>query len=154
MILDEIGRGTSTYDGLSIAWSVAEHLHDRIGALTLFATHYHELTEMAETHAAARNFTVAVREWNDEIVFLHRIVPGAADRSYGIQVARLAGLPGGDHRPGEGDSRAAGGGRLEGGGVQHADRREAAANRARESEEVMPSFGWFGEAEKKDAGKR
>lgn len=93
VILDEIGRGTSTYDGLSIAWSVAEHLHDRIGALTLFATHYHELTEMAVTHAAAKNFTVAVREWNDEIVFLHRIIPGAADRSYGIQVARLAGLP-------------------------------------------------------------
>ena len=93
VILDEIGRGTSTYDGLSIAWSVAEHLHDRIGALTLFATHYHELTEMSATHAAAKNFTVAVREWNDEIVFLHRIIPGAADRSYGIQVARLAGLP-------------------------------------------------------------
>lgn len=93
VILDEIGRGTSTYDGLSIAWSVAEHLHDRTGALTLFATHYHELTEMAVTHPAAKNFTVAVREWNDEIVFLHRIIPGAADRSYGIQVARLAGLP-------------------------------------------------------------
>ena len=93
VILDEIGRGTSTYDGLAIAWSVAEHLHDRIGALTLFATHYHELTELSKTHAAARNFTVAVREWNDEIVFLHRIIAGAADRSYGIQVARLAGLP-------------------------------------------------------------
>ncbi len=93
VILDEIGRGTSTYDGLSIAWSVAEYLHDQVGALTLFATHYHELTELAKTHAAARNFTVAVREWNDEIVFLHRIVPGAADKSYGIHVARLAGLP-------------------------------------------------------------
>ena len=93
VILDEIGRGTSTYDGLSIAWSVAEYLHDHIGALTLFATHYHELTELAKTHAAAKNFTVAVREWNDEIVFLHRIVPGAADKSYGIHVARLAGLP-------------------------------------------------------------
>ncbi len=93
VILDEIGRGTSTYDGLSIAWSVAEHLHDQIGALTLFATHYHELTELSKTHAAAKNFTVAVREWNDEIVFLHRIIAGAADRSYGIQVARLAGLP-------------------------------------------------------------
>jgi DNA mismatch repair protein MutS len=93
VILDEIGRGTSTYDGLSIAWSVAEYLHDKIGALTLFATHYHELTELAKTHPAAKNFTVAVREWNDEIIFLHRIVPGAADRSYGIQVARLAGLP-------------------------------------------------------------
>ncbi len=93
VVLDEIGRGTSTYDGLSIAWSVAEHLHDRIGALTLFATHYHELTALSQTHAAAKNFTVAVREWNDEIVFLHRIIAGAADRSYGIQVARLAGLP-------------------------------------------------------------
>lgn len=93
VILDEIGRGTSTYDGLSIAWSVAEHLHDVIGARTLFATHYHELTELARTHAGVQNLTVAVREWNDEIVFLHRIVPGAADKSYGIQVARLAGLP-------------------------------------------------------------
>ncbi len=95
VILDEIGRGTSTYDGLSIAWSVAEHLHDTVGALTLFATHYHELTELPRTHPATKNYTVAVREWNDEIVFLHRIVPGAADRSYGIQVARLAGLPAG-----------------------------------------------------------
>ncbi|MBV9658824.1 MAG: DNA mismatch repair protein MutS [Verrucomicrobia bacterium] len=93
VILDEIGRGTSTYDGLSIAWSVAEYLHDKVGALTLFATHYHELTELAKTHAAAKNFTVAVREWNDEIVFLHRIMPGAADKSYGIHVARLAGMP-------------------------------------------------------------
>ena len=93
VILDEIGRGTSTYDGLSIAWSVAEHLHDVIGARTLFATHYHELTELARTHPGVQNLTVAVREWNDEIVFLHRIVPGAADKSYGIQVARLAGLP-------------------------------------------------------------
>ena len=93
VILDEIGRGTSTYDGLSIAWSVAEHLHDTVGALTMFATHYHELTELTRTHPAAKNYTVAVREWNDEIVFLHRIVPGAADRSYGIQVARLAGMP-------------------------------------------------------------
>ncbi len=93
VILDEIGRGTSTYDGLSIAWSVAEHLHDVVGARTLFATHYHELTELARTHAGVQNLTVAVREWNDEIVFLHRIVPGAADKSYGIQVARLAGLP-------------------------------------------------------------
>ena len=95
VILDEIGRGTSTYDGLSIAWSVAEHLHDTVGALTLFATHYHELTELPKTHPATKNYTVAVREWNDEIVFLHRIVPGAADRSYGIQVARLAGMPSG-----------------------------------------------------------
>ena len=93
VILDEIGRGTSTFDGLSIAWSVAEYLHDEVGALALFATHYHELTQIVKDCAAAQNCTVAVREWNDEIVFLHRIIPGAADRSYGIHVARLAGLP-------------------------------------------------------------
>ncbi|MCL4103712.1 UNVERIFIED_CONTAM: hypothetical protein GTU68_059791 [Idotea baltica] len=93
VILDEIGRGTSTYDGLSIAWSVAEHLHDEIGARTLFATHYHELTDLATSRPAVKNYNVAVREWNDQIIFLRQIVPGAADRSYGIQVARLAGLP-------------------------------------------------------------
>ena len=93
VILDEIGRGTSTFDGLSIAWSVAEHLHDTIGARTLFATHYHELTALAQSRPAVQNYNVAVREWNEEIIFLRKIVPGAADRSYGIQVARLAGLP-------------------------------------------------------------
>lgn len=93
VILDEIGRGTSTFDGLSIAWSVAEHLHDRIQARTLFATHYHELTRLADSRPAVRNYNVAVREWNDQIIFLRKIVPGAADRSYGIQVARLAGMP-------------------------------------------------------------
>jgi len=93
VILDEIGRGTSTFDGLSIAWSVAEHLHDKIGARSLFATHYHELTALAEDRAAVQNYNVAVREWKDEIIFLRKIVPGSADRSYGIQVARLAGLP-------------------------------------------------------------
>ncbi len=93
VILDEIGRGTSTFDGLSIAWSVAEYLHDEVRALALFATHYHELTQIVKDCPAAQNCTVAVREWNDEIVFLHRIIPGAADRSYGIHVARLAGLP-------------------------------------------------------------
>ena len=93
VILDEIGRGTSTFDGLSIAWSVAEHLHDTIGARTLFATHYHELTDLATSRGAVRNYNVAVREWNDQIIFLRQIVAGAADRSYGIQVARLAGLP-------------------------------------------------------------
>lgn len=93
VILDEIGRGTATFDGLSIAWAVAEHLHDQIGCRTLFATHYHELTDLAETKSAVENFNVAVREWNDEIIFLHKILPGAADKSYGIQVARLAGLP-------------------------------------------------------------
>ncbi len=93
VILDEIGRGTSTFDGLSIAWSVAEFLHDKIKARTLFATHYHELTELAEERSGICNFNVAVREWNDQIIFLRKIVPGGADKSYGIQVARLAGLP-------------------------------------------------------------
>jgi DNA mismatch repair protein MutS len=93
VILDEIGRGTSTFDGLSIAWSVAEFLHDKIKARTLFATHYHELTKLAEERKGVCNFNVAVREWNDQIIFLRKIVPGGADKSYGIQVARLAGLP-------------------------------------------------------------
>jgi DNA mismatch repair protein MutS len=93
VILDEIGRGTSTFDGLSIAWSVAEFLHDKIKARALFATHYHELTKLAEEHSGVCNFNVAVREWNEQIIFLRKIVPGGADKSYGIQVARLAGLP-------------------------------------------------------------
>ena len=93
VILDEIGRGTSTFDGLSIAWSVAEHLHDQIGCRALFATHYHELTDLERTRPGVQNLNVAVREWNDQIVFLRKIVPGRADQSYGIQVARLAGLP-------------------------------------------------------------
>ena len=93
VILDEIGRGTSTFDGLSIAWSVAEYLHDEIKARTLFATHYHELTELEMTRSGVRNYNVAVREWNDQIIFLRKIVKGGADKSYGIQVARLAGLP-------------------------------------------------------------
>lgn len=93
IILDEIGRGTSTWDGLSIAWSVAEHLHDSLGAFALFATHYHELTDLARTRDAVRNYNIAVREWNDEIIFLRKLVEGPANRSYGIQVARLAGVP-------------------------------------------------------------
>jgi DNA mismatch repair protein MutS len=93
VILDEIGRGTATFDGLSIAWSVAEHLHDEIKARTLFATHYHELTDLANTRKAVANYNVAVREWNDDIIFLRKILPGTADKSYGIQVAKLAGLP-------------------------------------------------------------
>ncbi len=92
VVLDEIGRGTSTYDGMAIAWAVAEHLHDRIGCKTLFATHYHELTSLERAHPHVRNFSTAVREWKDEVVFLHKVVPGGASRSYGIQVARLAGL--------------------------------------------------------------
>ena len=95
IILDEIGRGTSTYDGLSIAWAVVEHLHagEAKGPRTLFATHYQELTQLDQHLTRLRNYSVAVKEWNDEIVFVHRIQAGAADRSYGIQVARLAGLP-------------------------------------------------------------
>jgi len=95
IILDEIGRGTSTYDGLSIAWAVVEHLHrgEERGPRTLFATHYQELTQLETCLGRLRNLSVAVKEWNDEIVFVRRVVPGAADRSYGIQVARLAGLP-------------------------------------------------------------
>ena len=93
VILDEIGRGTSTFDGLSIAWSVAEFLHDKIKARTLFATHYHELTKLAEDRPGVCNFNVAVREWNEQIIFLRKIVSGGADKSYGIHVARLAGLP-------------------------------------------------------------
>src|SRR5436190_24016678 len=94
IILDEIGRGTSTFDGLSLAWSIVEHLHNQVGAKTLFATHYHELTELASRLPRLKNFNVAVREWRDQIVFLRKIVPGGTDKSYGIQVARLAGVPG------------------------------------------------------------
>jgi DNA mismatch repair ATPase MutS len=93
IILDEIGRGTSTFDGLSLAWSIVEYIHDRLGAKTLFATHYHEVTELAGRLARLRNFNVAVREWNEQIIFLRKIVPGGTDKSYGIQVARLAGVP-------------------------------------------------------------
>jgi DNA mismatch repair protein MutS len=93
IVLDEVGRGTSTYDGVSIAWAIAEHLHDAVGARTLFATHYHELTALAERRPRLRNLSVAVSERNGEIVFLRRVVPGGASKSYGIDVARLAGLP-------------------------------------------------------------
>jgi DNA mismatch repair protein MutS len=95
VVLDEIGRGTSTFDGLSIAWAVAEHLatNPKARPKTLFATHYHELTDLADATPGVVNFHVAAREWKDDIVFLRKIVPGRSDRSYGIQVARLAGLP-------------------------------------------------------------
>ncbi|HIJ86252.1 MAG TPA: DNA mismatch repair protein MutS [Desulfuromonadales bacterium] len=95
IIMDEIGRGTSTFDGVSIAWAVAEYIHDTptCRSRTLFATHYHELTELAVTRERIKNFTVAVREWNDQIIFLRTIIPGGASHSYGIQVARLAGMP-------------------------------------------------------------
>jgi DNA mismatch repair protein MutS len=93
VILDEIGRGTSTFDGLSLAWSIAEFLHNQAGAKTLFATHYHELTELGGRMPRIKNFNVAVREWKEQIIFLRKIVPGGTDKSYGIQVARLAGVP-------------------------------------------------------------
>ncbi|MEP6550219.1 MAG: DNA mismatch repair protein MutS [Gemmatimonadales bacterium] len=93
VLLDEIGRGTSTYDGISIAWSVSEHIHNAIGCKTIFATHYHELTQLADHLVAVRNYNVQVREVGDEVLFLHRLQPGGADRSYGIEVGRLAGLP-------------------------------------------------------------
>jgi len=93
IVLDEIGRGTSTFDGLSLAWSIVEFLHNQVGAKTLFATHYHELTELAARLPRIKNFNVAVREWHDQIVFLRKIVEGGTDKSYGIQVARLAGVP-------------------------------------------------------------
>jgi DNA mismatch repair protein MutS len=94
VLLDEIGRGTSTYDGVAIAWAVTEHLHDRVGCKTMFATHYHELMQLPERLQHARNYNVAVRETGETVVFLHRLEPGGTDRSYGIHVAQLAGLPG------------------------------------------------------------
>ena len=95
VVLDEIGRGTATFDGLSIAWAVAEYLATNVRARpkTLFATHYHELTDLADALPGVINAHVSAREWQDEIVFLRKIVPGRSDRSYGIQVARLAGMP-------------------------------------------------------------
>jgi DNA mismatch repair protein MutS len=93
VILDEIGRGTSTYDGVSLAWAITEFLHHQIGCRSLFATHYHELAQLAETLPNLRNYNVLVREWQEDIVFLHKIAAGSADKSYGIHVARLAGVP-------------------------------------------------------------
>lgn len=93
VILDEIGRGTSTYDGVSLAWAIAEYLHEQTGCRTLFATHYHELTELENILAGLKNYNVVVREWEERIVFLHKIARGAADKSYGIHVSQLAGVP-------------------------------------------------------------
>ncbi|GAI58830.1 unnamed protein product, partial [marine sediment metagenome] len=93
VILDEVGRGTSTYDGLSLAWAITEHIANKLKCRTLFATHYHELTELAELFTNVKNCNVAVREWMDEVVFLHKILPGGTDKSYGIHVAKLAGVP-------------------------------------------------------------
>jgi DNA mismatch repair protein MutS len=94
LLLDEVGRGTSTFDGISIAWAVAEHILNKIRARTLFATHYNELTELGLSHDGVRNYNISVKEWGDEIIFLRKIEKGPADKSYGIQVARLAGLSG------------------------------------------------------------
>src|SRR5207248_11042727 len=93
VILDEIGRGTSTYDGVSLAWAITEHLHDQVGCRALFATHYHELAQLSEALPRLANYNVQVREWQGEVIFLHKIAPGSADKSYGIHVARLAGVP-------------------------------------------------------------
>jgi DNA mismatch repair protein MutS len=93
VILDEVGRGTSTYDGLALAWAITEHIANKIKCRTLFATHYHELTELGELLANVKNCNVAVREWADEVVFLHKILPGGMDKSYGLHVAKLAGVP-------------------------------------------------------------
>jgi DNA mismatch repair protein MutS len=93
--LDEIGRGTSTFDGLSLAWSIVEYIHNnrQISAKTLFATHYHELTELENILPGVKNYNISVKEWNDKIIFLRKIERGSADQSYGVQVARLAGIP-------------------------------------------------------------
>jgi DNA mismatch repair protein MutS len=91
--LDEVGRGTSTYDGVSIAWAVVEHIAQKLKARTLFATHYHELTRLSASFPNVKNFNIAVREWNEQILFLRKIVEGGTDKSFGIQVARLAGVP-------------------------------------------------------------
>jgi DNA mismatch repair protein MutS len=93
ILLDEVGRGTSTFDGISIAWALTEYLHERIGAKTLFATHYHELNELAELYPRIKNYKVDVREYGEKVIFLHKVLPGFADHSYGIQVAQMAGLP-------------------------------------------------------------
>jgi DNA mismatch repair protein MutS len=93
VILDEVGRGTSTYDGLSLAWAITEYIATQVKCCTLFATHYHELTELADMLGNVKNLNVAVREWKDDVVFLHKIVQGRADKSYGIHVAKLAGIP-------------------------------------------------------------
>ena len=96
IVLDEIGRGTSTFDGISIAWAIAEYLHNHphVKAKTLFATHYHELTQLESLHPGVKNYNIAVKEWNHQVIFLRKIVRGGTDKSYGIHVAKLAGLPG------------------------------------------------------------
>jgi DNA mismatch repair protein MutS len=120
VILDEIGRGTATYDGLSIAWAVLEHLHAVNGSRALFATHYHEMTALAAKLDGVENATVAVREWQGDVIFLHEVRRGAADRSYGVQVAKLAGLPASVVERARVVLEALERGEREGGGRQHA----------------------------------
>ena len=141
IVLDEIGRGTSTFDGISIAWAVAEYIHTKLRARTLFATHYHELTELALTMDRVKNYTVAIKEWNDQIIFLRKVVEGGADKSYGIQVARLAGLPAGGDRAGQGSAGEPRAGRVQrtgpaGGGVHI--RTDRGTGEARERTEQTP----------------
>ena len=125
VILDEIGRGTATFDGLSIAWAAVEHLHDKNRSRALFATHFHELTQLAKKLPRLVNLTMRVTEWNGAVVFLHEVVAGAADRSYGIQVAKLAGLPPAVVKRAQVPARRARGERAPGAGAE-ADRRSAA----------------------------
>lgn len=148
VLLDEIGRGTSTYDGVSIAWAVSEHLHDVIGCKTVFATHYHELTQLADELVAARNYNVAVREVGDEILFLHRLQPGGADRSYGIEVGRLAGLPRSVLTRARGMLA-----RLEGRAKGEGREKKNSTGRSPGEEEVVQQLGLFGAAEHPVVGK-
>ena len=152
VLLDEIGRGTSTYDGVSIAWSVSEHLHDVIGCKTVFATHYHELTQLASELSGVRNFTVAVREVGDQVLFLHKLIPGGADRSYGIEVGRLAGLPAAVIArakevlallEGEGEQMAA---RLTADGLSAPKSASRKGPRMKHAVAPTPQLGFFGEA--------
>src|SRR5262249_31789882 len=138
VILDEIGRGTSTYDGISLAWAITEYLHDQVGCRALFATHYHELAQLAEKLPGLRNYNVQVREWQDEIVVLHKIGPGSADKSYGIHVARLAGVP--DEVLDRANEVLV---ELEARHVETRRRGEATARRRRERPEQPTFFGLF-----------
>jgi DNA mismatch repair protein MutS len=132
VILDEIGRGTSTLDGLSLAWAIAEHIASNVRCRTLFATHYHELTDLAQQFKGVKNLNVAVREWEDQVVFLHRIVEGGTDRSYGIHVARLAGV----QKPVIERARQL----LSELAVHHVGHNRAARNRRKEDEAKLPMF--------------
>ena len=152
IILDEVGRGTSTFDGLSIAWATAEYIHDapRLGARTLFATHYHELTELTVTKEGVRNFNIAVREWGDRIIFLRKIMEGGTNRSYGIQVARIAGVPGRGDRAGEGDPPQPGEGGTRRG--RDAEDRPGPKDGPAECESAQPLCGGEGCGDRRNSG--